>query len=36
MENRKFNGVEYEMVVINDQGKKYLLDNIETIMKSEE
>lgn len=36
MENRKYNGMEYEMVVINDQGKKYLLDNIETIMKSEE
>lgn len=36
MENRVFNGVEYEMVVINDHGKKYLLDNIETIMKSGE
>lgn len=36
MENRQFNGVEYEMVVINDEGKRYLLDNIETIMKSAE
>lgn len=32
MERRSYNGVEYEMVVINDDGKRYLLDNIETIM----
>ena len=34
MEKRKFNGVEYEMVLINENGKKYLLQNIETIMNS--
>lgn len=33
MEKKMFNGNEYEMVVINDKGKKYLLDNIETIME---
>lgn len=31
-ERRIYNGVEYDMVVINDYGKKYLLDNIESIM----
>lgn len=36
MEKRTFKGAEYEMVLINDTGKKYLLDNIETIMKYEE
>lgn len=34
-EKRTFNGVEYDMVVINDKGKKYLLDNIETILATE-
>lgn len=34
-EKRSYNGVEYDMVVINDVGKKYLLDNIDTIMKVE-
>jgi hypothetical protein len=29
---KSFNGVEYDMVVMNDEGKKYLLDNIEDIM----
>ncbi|KAB3529393.1 hypothetical protein [Alkaliphilus serpentinus] len=33
-EKRSFNGVEYEMVVINDKGKNYLLENIEAIMES--
>ena len=32
MEKREYNGREYEAVVINDKGKKYLLDNIESIM----
>ena len=32
MEKRNFNGVEYEMVLMNDNGKKYLLQNIDTIM----
>ena len=32
MEKRNFNGVEYEKVLINDTGKKYLLDNLEAIM----
>lgn len=31
---RMYNDVEYDMVVINDKGKKYLLDNIESIMES--
>lgn len=31
-EMRSYNGVEYEMVVINDDGKRYLLDNLEEIM----
>lgn len=34
-EKRTYNGVEYDMVVINDKGKKYLLDNIESIMSTE-
>lgn len=29
---RDYNGVEYDAIVINDKGKKYLLENIETIM----
>ncbi|NSW91900.1 MAG: hypothetical protein HPY74_14735 [Firmicutes bacterium] len=33
-ERRVYNGNEYDMVVINDKGKKYLLDNIETIMQA--
>ncbi|MCX7711427.1 MAG: hypothetical protein N2484_16425 [Clostridia bacterium] len=32
-EKRTFKGVEYDAVVINDQGKKYLLEHIEDIMK---
>jgi len=32
MDKRSFKGVEYEAVVINNKGKKYLLDNIEAIM----
>ena len=32
---KSYNGVEYDMVVINDEGKKYLLDNIEKIMNAE-
>jgi hypothetical protein len=31
-ERRAFRGAEYEMIVINDIGKKYLLDNLESIM----
>lgn len=31
---RSHNGNEYEMVVMNDKGKKYLLENIESIMKA--
>ena len=34
-EKRVYNGNEYEMVVINDIGKKYLLENIEEIMTAE-
>ncbi len=33
-EIKSYNGVEYEAVVINDKGKRYLLDNIETIMEA--
>lgn len=32
MEKRSFNGREYDMIVFNDQGKKFLLDNLEKIM----
>jgi len=32
METRSFKGAEYEMVCMNDKGKKYLMDNIEGIM----
>lgn len=32
LEKRNYNGNEYEMVVLNDVGKKYLLDNLEDIM----
>jgi hypothetical protein len=31
-ERKSYNGVEYDMVVINNVGKKYLLENIENIM----
>ncbi len=34
-EKRSFNGREYEMIVFNDQGKKYLMDNLEKIMASQ-
>lgn len=34
-ERRTFNGNEYEMVLMNDKGKQYLLDNLETIMAGE-
>jgi hypothetical protein len=32
MEKRNYNGNEYEMILFNDAGKKYLLDNLEVIM----
>ena len=32
MEKREYNGREYDAVVLNDKGKKFLLDNIESIM----
>ena len=35
MERRIFNGVDYEMVVMNDQGKEYLLENLESIVTTE-
>lgn len=28
-QRKSYNGVEYDMVVMNDKGKKYLLNNIE-------
>jgi hypothetical protein len=34
-EKRSYNGVEYDKVVINENGKKYLLENIEKIMEIE-
>jgi hypothetical protein len=34
-EKRSFRGTEYEMVVINEIGKKYLVDNLETIMATQ-
>jgi hypothetical protein len=34
-EYRSYKGETYEMVVINEIGKKYLLDNLETIMATE-
>jgi len=33
-EKRSYNGVEYEMVLINDKGKSFLLDNLEAIMNN--
>jgi len=35
LETRNFNGREYDAVVIDDKGKKFILDNIEEIMKQE-
>lgn len=35
MEKKQYKGVEYDMVLINSQGKKYLLENLETIMAVE-
>ena len=32
-EKRTYNGNDYDMVVINDNGKKYLLENIEFLMQ---
>ena len=34
-ERRSYNGNDYDMVVINDNGKKYLSENIESIMSEE-
>lgn len=34
-ERKNYNGNEYEMVVINDKGKQYLLENIESIMATQ-
>ena len=34
-EQRTYNGAEYTMVVLNEKGKRYLLDNIESIMAME-
>lgn len=31
-EKRSYNGREYDMIVFNDQGKRFLLDNLEKIM----
>lgn len=35
LENRSFNGTEYDMVVMNPSGKQYLMDNLEKIMSIE-
>ncbi len=35
MGRKSYNGIEYDMVLINDAGKKYLLENLETIMAVE-
>lgn len=35
MVKKNFNGLEYDMVLINDNGKRYLLENLETIMSIE-
>lgn len=35
MERRDFNGVDYEMVVMNEQGKRYILDSLEELLKAE-
>ncbi len=34
-EKRSYNGVEYDMVCFNDQGKKFLLDELEKILEYE-
>ncbi len=34
-EKRSYNGVEYDKILINEAGKKYLLDNLEKIMAVE-
>ncbi|TCL62282.1 hypothetical protein EDC14_102625 [Hydrogenispora ethanolica] len=34
-EKRSYNGAEYTMVVLNEKGKRYLLDNLESIMAME-
>jgi hypothetical protein len=36
LEKRSFQGNEYEMVLFTEKGKKFLLDNLEKIMKAEE
>lgn len=33
LESRNYSGVEYDAVVIDDRGKKFILDNIEEIMR---
>lgn len=35
LERKKYNGVEYDMVLINNEGKRYLLENLESIMAVE-
>src|SRR5690554_4786746 len=35
LEKRNFNGLEYEIVVIDDKGKQFILDNIEDIVKQQ-
>ncbi len=35
-ERRSYNGNEYDMVLINDNGKKYLLENIELLMREDD
>ncbi len=35
-EKRVFSGNEYEMILFNDKGKKFLLDNVEKIMSHDE
>lgn len=34
VEKRTFNGKEYEAIVFNEEGKKFLLDNLESIMET--
>lgn len=36
IKRKSYNGNSYDMVVMNDQGKKYLLDNLESIMQAGE
>lgn len=35
LEKRNFNGRDYDVVVIDDKGKKFILDNIEEIMRQQ-